>query len=120
LVDAINEIFRVENAPYHLTSVVTREERDTGPNRRSTTGFEQVQILARKGVMLLQVILTESKGAEDRVKAIARKAIRKVFDDTPKGLPATAVLRTTLTFEPQANPALDDTTFRFMVPSVQK
>jgi hypothetical protein len=36
-VDAINEIFRVENAPYHLTPVVTLEEPDTGPNRRSTT-----------------------------------------------------------------------------------
>ena len=39
------------------------------------TRFEQVQIIARKGSTLLQVILTESKGAEDKVKAIARKAI---------------------------------------------
>jgi hypothetical protein len=37
LVDAINEIFRVENAPYHLTPVVTREEPDTASNRRSIT-----------------------------------------------------------------------------------
>lgn len=40
--------------------------------------FEQVQILARKGGTLLQVILTESKGAEDKVKAIARKAIARM------------------------------------------
>jgi hypothetical protein len=37
LVDAVNEIFRIENAPYRLTSVVTREEPDSGPYRQGTT-----------------------------------------------------------------------------------
>jgi hypothetical protein len=37
LVDAINEIFRVENAPYQLTRVVTREEPNSGPFGQGTT-----------------------------------------------------------------------------------
>ena len=37
LVDAINEIFRVEHAPYQLTRVVTREEPGTGRFRQGTT-----------------------------------------------------------------------------------
>jgi outer membrane lipoprotein-sorting protein len=48
------------------------------------------------------------------------KLVRKVFDDTPKGLPITAVNRTTLTFDPKANPPLEDSAFRFTVPSLQK
>lgn len=48
------------------------------------------------------------------------RLIRKVFDDTPEGLPATAVMRTTLTFDPLANPPLGDEKFRFTVPVVQK
>jgi hypothetical protein len=46
--------------------------------------------------------------------------VRKVFDDTPKGLPIMAVNRTTLTFDPKANPPLEDSAFRFTVPSLQK
>lgn len=42
------------------------------------TRFEQVQLLARKGNTLLQVVLTDSKSAEDKVKAIARKAIERL------------------------------------------
>jgi hypothetical protein len=37
LVDAINEIFRVEDAPYQLTPVVTREEPNSGPFGQGTT-----------------------------------------------------------------------------------
>jgi outer membrane lipoprotein-sorting protein len=43
--------------------------------------------------------------------------VRKVFEDTPRGTPAGTVGRTTTTFEPVANPALDDTRFRFTAPS---
>jgi hypothetical protein len=40
--------------------------------------FEQVHLLARKGGVLLQVILTDSKSAEETVKTIARKAIERI------------------------------------------
>lgn len=43
--------------------------------------------------------------------------IRKVFEDTPKGGVAGNLLRYTTTFEPQANPTLDELKFRFVVPS---
>jgi outer membrane lipoprotein-sorting protein len=46
--------------------------------------------------------------------------VRKIFEDTPKGSPAGIVRRVTVTFEPQANPTLDDSRFRFVVPSLQK
>jgi hypothetical protein len=42
------------------------------------TRYELVQLLARKGSTLLQVMLTESTGAEQKVKAIARKAIERM------------------------------------------
>jgi len=46
--------------------------------------------------------------------------VRKVFEDTPKGLPGSAIMRITTTLEPQANPPLDDKVFQFEVPSNQK
>jgi len=46
--------------------------------------------------------------------------VRKIFEDTPKGGPAGSRNRITITFEPQANPTLDDSRFRFVVPSLQK
>jgi outer membrane lipoprotein-sorting protein len=39
--------------------------------------------------------------------------IRKVFEDAPKGTAAAASIRVTTTFDPQANPALDDKQFQF-------
>lgn len=45
--------------------------------------------------------------------------IRKVFEDTPKGYPASSFARRTITYEPQANVPLDDAKFRFKVPSAQ-
>lgn len=45
--------------------------------------------------------------------------VRQVFEDTPQGSPATAVNRTTITLDPQANPTLEDGRFRFAVPSLQ-
>lgn len=45
--------------------------------------------------------------------------LRKIFEDTPKGMPATAIINITTTLEPQANPQLDDSVFRFTVPSQQ-
>jgi hypothetical protein len=41
------------------------------------TRFEIVQLLAKKGRALLQVMLTDTTGAEEKVKAIARKAIAR-------------------------------------------
>jgi outer membrane lipoprotein-sorting protein len=41
--------------------------------------------------------------------------VRRIFEDTPKGFPAGTRNRITTTFEPQANPALDDSRFRFVV-----
>jgi outer membrane lipoprotein-sorting protein len=46
--------------------------------------------------------------------------IRKVLEDTPSGGPAGYVLRYTTTFDPQANPTLDDLKFRFVIPAAQK
>jgi outer membrane lipoprotein-sorting protein len=46
--------------------------------------------------------------------------MRKIFEDTPKGTVAGARRRITTTFEPQANPALDDSRFTFVVPSLHK
>jgi outer membrane lipoprotein-sorting protein len=43
--------------------------------------------------------------------------IRKIFEDTPKGTVAGARRRITTTFEPQANPSLDDSRFRFTPPA---
>jgi outer membrane lipoprotein-sorting protein len=48
------------------------------------------------------------------------RLVRKVFDDTAVGLPTWAVNRTTITYDSQANPALDDARFRFTVPSTPK
>jgi outer membrane lipoprotein-sorting protein len=48
------------------------------------------------------------------------RLLRKMFEDTPRGLPATAVLRIITTLEPQANPQLDDSVFRFTVPAQQQ
>lgn len=44
---------------------------------------------------------------------------RKIFTDTPRGTVAGSVMRSTLTFEPQANPSLDDAKFKFTPPSTQ-
>jgi hypothetical protein len=46
--------------------------------------------------------------------------VRKVFQDTPRGGMAGAVSRVTTTFEPQADPDLDDARFRFAVPSGER
>lgn len=46
--------------------------------------------------------------------------LRQIFEDTPKGLPASAVIRITTTLEPRANPQLDDSVFHFIVPSEQQ
>jgi len=42
--------------------------------------------------------------------------VRRVFEDTPEGLPKSSVLRVTTTLEPRFNPALDDAVFRFKPP----
>lgn len=44
------------------------------------------------------------------------KLIRRVLEDTPKGYQAGSYQRITTTFEPQANPTLDDKKFQFVVP----
>ncbi|MEO7474832.1 MAG: hypothetical protein ABIY46_05815, partial [Gemmatimonadales bacterium] len=45
--------------------------------------------------------------------------IRKVFTDTPKGMPIGTVSRLTIELDPEANPTLADSVFRFTVPSQQ-
>lgn len=42
--------------------------------------------------------------------------LRKIFEDTPKGLAANLVIQVTTLLEPQVNPKLDDSVFRFTVP----
>jgi outer membrane lipoprotein-sorting protein len=47
--------------------------------------------------------------------------IRKIFQDTPKGMGGGGTrFRFTYTFEPQVNPALDDSRFKFAVPTRQR
>jgi outer membrane lipoprotein-sorting protein len=49
---------------------------------------------------------------------VETQLIRRVFEDTPKGYGnGTGVARFTFTFEPQANPAIEDGKFQFKVPS---
>lgn len=43
--------------------------------------------------------------------------VRKVFEDSPAGTPASLVSRVTTTFTPHANPALSDERFRFAPPT---
>jgi outer membrane lipoprotein-sorting protein len=45
------------------------------------------------------------------------KLLRRIFEDTPDGLPPSAVMRITTTLEPQADPQLDDSVFQFTVPA---
>ena len=46
--------------------------------------------------------------------------LRRILEDTPEGLPPSAVMRTTTTLRPQANPTLDDSLFQFTVPTARK
>ena len=46
--------------------------------------------------------------------------VRKIFEDTPKGTVAGSRRLVTTTFEAQANPSLEDSRFKFVVPSLQK
>lgn len=46
--------------------------------------------------------------------------IRKVFTDTPKGYPRGSIHRLTIAYDPRLSPALDDSLFRFAVPSAQQ
>ena len=46
--------------------------------------------------------------------------VRKVLEDAPRGSPAGTVLRVTTTFEPHADPKLEDARFRFVPPSLQR
>ncbi len=59
--------------------------------------------------------------AEDRSTTVWIDAesmlIRKVFQDTPKGSMVGSASRVTTVFDPQANPQLEDSRFRFTVPS---
>jgi outer membrane lipoprotein-sorting protein len=46
--------------------------------------------------------------------------VRKIVEDTPAGSPQGSVSRVTTTFQPQANPQLGDSLFRFAVPGGAK
>jgi hypothetical protein len=46
--------------------------------------------------------------------------IRRVFEDTPRGVMRGSIARRTVTFEPHANPVLDDRVFRFVAPTSQR
>jgi len=43
--------------------------------------------------------------------------IRKIFEDAAKGTAPVSAIRVTTTFEPQANPALEDARFQFAAPA---
>jgi outer membrane lipoprotein-sorting protein len=44
------------------------------------------------------------------------KLVRRVFEDTPAGYPASTYLRLTTTLQPKANPSIDEDRFRFTPP----
>jgi outer membrane lipoprotein-sorting protein len=46
--------------------------------------------------------------------------VRKIVEDAPRGTPTGMVMRVTTTFQPQANPKLEDRQFVFVPPSVQE
>jgi outer membrane lipoprotein-sorting protein len=46
--------------------------------------------------------------------------VRRILEDTPRGTPLGTVMRVTTTFDPRANPTIDDRQFRFEVPSSQR
>jgi len=46
--------------------------------------------------------------------------LRRMLEDTPEGLPPSAVMRITTTLEPQADPQLEDRLFQFTVPTAKK
>lgn len=46
--------------------------------------------------------------------------LHRILENTPEGLPPSAVLRITTTLEPQADPQLDDAVFQFTVPSAKQ
>jgi len=45
------------------------------------------------------------------------RLVRRVFEDTPVGLPGSTYLRLTTTLEPRANPTIEDARFRFTPPA---
>jgi outer membrane lipoprotein-sorting protein len=45
--------------------------------------------------------------------------VRKIVEDAPRGTPAGTVSRVTTTFQPQANPTLEDSRFQFVPPLLQ-
>lgn len=45
------------------------------------------------------------------------RLIRRVFEDTPKGFSSRSYSRLTITIDPRANPAIEDSRFQFTVPS---
>lgn len=47
---------------------------------------------------------------------VETQLIRKVFEDTPTNYPAGSYQRKTITFQPQANPQIEDAKFKFRVP----
>jgi outer membrane lipoprotein-sorting protein len=46
--------------------------------------------------------------------------VRRVFEDAPRGTASGIVARKTTTFEPKANPVLDEARFRFTPPAAQR
>ena len=92
----------------------------------SATGVEDVS--ARRSYKVMGVARSVYP-ATQRVTNVRRATlwldtetllVRRVFEDTPKGMPSSAVYRLTTTLQPQANPKLDDNLFRFNVPSLQQ
>ena len=45
------------------------------------------------------------------------RLIRRIFEDTPKGMPGNAYSRLTITLDPRANPTIEDARFQFKVPT---
>lgn len=72
LVDAINEIFRVENAPYQLTPVVTHEERSSDSYDRGTT----IHTIALPKVVRAEDEVTHTEAVAPALSVLAAPPLR--------------------------------------------
>jgi hypothetical protein len=88
LVDAINEIFRVDNAPYQLTRVVTREEPSSGRFGQGTT----IQTVAWPRVVRVEDEVTYSEAVAPALSVlsaphfeVANLEFRDALDEYRKG-----------------------------------
>lgn len=92
LVDAVNELFKSENAPYQLTSIVKREEAATGPlpfpdfrgTQIRTVAYPKV-VRAEDDVTFTEAVLPALAILSDPAYESANLEFREALEDYRKG-----------------------------------